>query len=77
MESGLKKAPMYNLNSISTKGDVEFFSKVMLQKKRKGDESIFFREAITLSSNIELEKYCSHWKDDSKDNNMEFLYHGE
>jgi hypothetical protein len=62
MESGLKEAPVQNLNFVSAKGDVEFFDKILLQNKRKGVESDFFWEAITFSSDIELGKDYSHWE---------------
>ena len=42
IESGLKEAPMQNLNFVLAKGDVEFFDKNMLQNKIKGVESDFF-----------------------------------
>jgi hypothetical protein len=42
MESGLKEALVHNLNSVSAKGDVDFFNKILLQNKRKWVESDFF-----------------------------------
>jgi hypothetical protein len=42
MESGLKEAPVQNLNYVPVKGVVEYFDKILLQNKRKGVESDFF-----------------------------------
>jgi hypothetical protein len=44
MEIGFKEESMHNFNYVSAKGDVEFFDKILLQKKRKGVESDFFRK---------------------------------
>jgi hypothetical protein len=57
-----KEVPMYNLNIVSAKGDVEFFNKIMLQNKIKGVESDFFGESITFSLDIELGKDYNHWE---------------
>jgi len=74
MESGLKEAPMNNLNYVLIKGVVEYFDKILLQSKRKGVESdFFFQEIITFISDIELWKDYNHWKDDSEENKMELL----
>jgi hypothetical protein len=55
MESGLKEAPMQNSNSILVKGLVEYFDNIMFKTKQKALK-VIFREAITLSSEIELGK---------------------
>jgi len=55
---------MQNLNFLSVKGVVEDFDKILLKNKRKGDESDFFWETVTFSSDIELGKYYNQWKDD-------------
>jgi hypothetical protein len=42
MESGLKEAPVQNLNFVLVKGVVEYFDKILLQNKKKGLKVIFF-----------------------------------
>jgi hypothetical protein len=75
MESGLKETLVNSSNYVPVKGVVEYFDNILLQNKRKGVEGDFcFQEAITFISNIKLGKDYSHWKDDSEENNMEFLY---
>jgi hypothetical protein len=41
MESGFEEALVHNSNFVPVKGVVEYFDKILLQNKRKGDESDF------------------------------------
>jgi hypothetical protein len=61
MESGLKEAPMQNLNFVSAKGDVEFFSTRSCCKTKEKGLKVIFREAVTFGSDIELGQDYSHW----------------
>jgi hypothetical protein len=41
IKSGLKEVPLQNSNFVPIKGDVEYFDKILLKRKRKGVESDF------------------------------------